>query len=723
MDTLKTAITSKTTGLQFARNWIFGLTIFVSAFLLFQVQPMIGKYILPWFGGGPSVWTAAMLFFQVLLLGGYAYAHYLSRRDLPGQGKIHLGLALVALVWIAAMALRWDTPITPDASWKPAAGEFPTWRVLAVLGVSVGLPYFLLSTTSSIVQAWFSRMHHQSSPYAFYVLSNTASLLALLSYPVLFEPNWSVKQQAIFWSLGFVLYLGLIGYCSLRARARPLAGSGADAPPAGEEPGEQAAGLDVPYQRSAPSRRTRFFWVSLAACASVMLLASTNQMSQDIAPIPFLWVLPLSLYLLSFVVAFNDHQQRFRGLYVALALVAMFLGLWNLAYGSRSSIWFQISSNALMLFVICLLCHSQLYLHRPHPRYLTSFYLMLSIGGALGGIFVSLIAPLIFRDFWEYNLGLIYCGVIVIVIAYRSRPKSLLYRLRIPVAVVSLVLAIFILVLPVMWVTRSVEMSRNFYGVVKVRRMGGSIPGFDLHHGAIVHGGQASIEPYRRLPIRYYTESSGIAQAFLNYPRRAAGEPVRIGVLGLGVGTLAAFGRAGDTIRFYEIDPDVIRFAEDTRYFTYLKDSPAKVEIIPGDGRLSIERELRESHPQEYDIFVIDAFSGDSIPMHLISAEAIELYLAHLREGGVLAFNITNGHINMEPVLALAAEHFGMPAVYLAQPDPKEELSAASTWVLFSSQAGLFDSPGFASIKRELRKTPGIRLWTDDYSNLFQVLR
>ena len=450
-------------------------------------------------------------------------------------------------------------------------------------------------------------------------------------------------------------------------------------------------------------------------------LASTNQMCQDIASIPFLWVLPLSLYLLSFVIAFNDNQKKLRGVYVLLSLGALALGLWNLANDSRMSTLFQIASNAFMLFAICLLCHSELYRHRPSPRYLTSFYLMLSIGGAAGGILVSLIAPLIFPDFWEYNLGLIYVAIIVIVIAYRSR-GSWLYHVRIPVSVLAMVLAVFILILPIAWTTRSIKEARNFYGVIKVRALDGPIEGYSLIHGAITHGNQAGPGPLHDTPTTYYTRSSGVGQAILNYPPRIGGKPIRIGVVGLGVGTIASYGRPGDAIRFYEIDPNVIAFAQDSRYFSFLSDSPAKVDITVGDARLSMERELAQNEPQGFDILVIDAFSGDSIPTHLLTEEAVQLYLAHLKPGGILAFNISNRHLDLEPVLTLAGEHFGLHGVVIGDNDPKNPLGAPSQWVLFSKDADLFKVSAFAAIGRELHTKPGIRLWTDDYSNLFQVL-
>jgi hypothetical protein len=688
------------------------LTIFLSAFLLFQIEPLISKYILPWFGGSPAVWTTAMLFFQVLLLAGYAYAHYLSRFPLRWQGQIHLAVAGIVLVWMAAMAFAWRTPITPGADWKPDGASFPVGRVLLVLSAAVGIPFFLLSTTSSLVQSWFGRMGRRASPYSFYVLSNAASLLALLSYPILFEPNWTVIQQAVFWSIGFFVYLLLLGFTATRLlKIHSDSQILETAPIVAEEASSAPPGLG-----------TKLLWIALAALPSVMLLATTNQISRDIAPIPFLWVIPLSLYLLSFVIAFHDSQKRLRSAYLLLMLAALGTGLWVLTVGSWTSITFQILANAFLLFVTCMFCHNELYLRRPHPRHLTSFYLMLSIGGAVGGIFVNLIAPLIFRDYWEYHVALILCAGFLIAGIYQAR-GSWLFRWRVYVSVISLVLAVLILILPFEWAANSVAISRNFYGVIKIRETKlNNIPGYALVHGAIMHGFQATEAGMHNRPTTYYTEQGGAGLAILNDPRRKTGKPVRIGVVGLGVGTLAAYGRPGDTLRFYEIDPDVIRVAQDPRYFTFLKDSPAKVDIVLGDARLSLERELREGGSQNYDILVVDAFSGDSIPSHLISEEAVGLYLSHLKETGVLAFHITNRHVDLVPVLALVADQYELHGALIQSLEPGG-LGSSSNWVLLAKNEKVLAAPAIAAASKPLEKKPGVRLWTDDFSNLFQVLK
>ncbi len=615
------------------------------------------------------------------------------------QGRIHLIFILLILAYLILMAFTWDTPITPGRSWKPSSSDFPVWHVVLVLGASVGLPYFLLSTTSSLAQAWFSRLRSKSSPYSFYILSNAASFIALLSYPVLVEPNWTVHQQAWFWSGAFCLYLLLIGLCAVQVNRSADSRSGKSEL---EEvsPAQVETNLQADHK---PSRRAFLLWTGLAACASVMLLATTNQMCQDIASIPFLWVLPLSLYLLSFIFAFTDRAASFRGLIAALTLVAIFLGLWSMAYGNQSSILLQIAANSLLLFFICIFCHSELYRLRPHPRFLTSFYLALSIGGAVGGVFVSLVAPNIFKDFWEYPLGLVLCAGMVILISFQSR-GTWLYRLRIPISVLALSMAVFILLIPVLWVTKSAEMHRNFYGVIKIRASEiGDVPGYDMMHGAIVHGSQATTPPDSLRPTRYFTKTSGIGLAINNNPHRLLGEPLQVGIVGLGVGTLAAYGEKGDVFRFFEIDPAVINVAQDTRFFTYLSQSQAQIDVVTGDGRLSLEKE-QESGAPLYDLIVIDAFSGNSIPTHLLSRKSIDLYLSLLKEDGMLGFHITNRHIDLEPVLAQAARSLHLSAAII-QAKAADNFGANSTWVLFTHDA----EPAQLTIPGARKARPALR--------------
>ena len=703
-------------------NWIFGLAIFVSAFLLFQVQPMISKYILPWFGGGTAVWTTSQVFFQALLLGGYAYAHALSRMQAGMQGRVHLALLAAALLWMAVMTWQWGAPILPDASWKPRGGIFPAWEVLLALLVSVGLPYFLLSTTSSLLQAWYSRLYQAESPYSFYVLSNAASLLALLSYPVVFEPNLTLREQAGGWSLGFGFLLVALAVCALWIIRLRLPDP-VNAPPARARKGKKA-----PLTDEAAGERpgwSRFLsWIGLAACGSTMSLAITNQVTQDVASVPFLWVLPLSLYLLTFIVGFNDRVAAHRGLMIVLMLAALAVGLLLLAPPAQMPLWIQILENGFVLFVVCLFCHSELYRSRPHPRYLTSFYLMLSVGGALGGMLVSLVAPLLFRGFWEFPLALLFCADLARQMA-QSDSAGRIYRFRHLVTLAALTLAVGIVLTPLKTYSDSFVVQRNFYGVMRVRQVDyDGVPAYNLVNGSIVHGLQAMDGANRGRPTSYFTQSSGAALAMVYHPARKDGQPLRIGIIGLGIGTLAYYGQPGDVIRFYEINPQVISIAHDDRYFTYLRDTRASVEIVEGDARLSLERELAEGGPQSYDVFVIDAFSSDSIPAHLLSKEALQLYLTHLNPSGVMAFHISNKYIALEPVLARLQEALGLRGAYIhARPQPGDPLSFDSFWILLARDQVLLNDPAIAAVKRDLQGRPDIRLWTDDYSNIFQTLK
>jgi hypothetical protein len=712
--------------MDFREHWTFVLTTFISSFLLFQIQPLIGQYILPWFGGGPAVWTTCMLFFQVLLLGGYTYAHWISKFELRTGGRLHSIILLCTLILIISLSFVWKTPITPGSSWKPASSHFPTWYVLRLLTVSIGLPYFLLSTTSPLVQAWFGQIYRSKSPYSFYVVSNVASLFALISYPILFEPFMSLKGQAILWSLVYVVYALTLGYCVIQVIR--LAGEGEGL---GErEKSKKKRGGTHSYRiqsarsldNERPNWKTYLLWTSLAACASVMLLATTNQMCQDVAAIPFLWVLPLSLYLISFVISFNDKQEYLRNAYISLLFVALFLAWWNLRNVRTISIFAQLAIYSFVLLVCCVFCHSELYLRRPNPRHLTSFYLMLSIGGAVGGIFVSLIAPIIFTGFWEYHLGLIFCAVMAIVILFQ-RKDFWFYRLRFPLAGVSVVLAVLLSLHPMKILSDTVEMSRNFYGVLRVRQaMMGDVLVNGLMHGSIFHGWQASRGPYHERPTTYYTENSGVGLALTNHPKRISNQPLRIGVVGLGIGTLASYGRAGDYIKFYEIDPNVVTMASDNRYFTYLSDCKAPVDIVLGDARLSLQRELEENEPQRYDILVMDAFTSDAIPVHLLTKEAFELYLSHMNSDGILAIHITNRHIDFVPVLWTLKTHFGLDGI-VVESIKDGDLSMSARWVLLTANEEFLENPAIVAAKYDFYNIPRVRLWTDDYSSLYQVLR
>jgi hypothetical protein len=692
----------------------YAFIVFLSAFLLFQIQPMIAKYILPWFGGTPAVWSTTMLFFQALLTGGYAYAYGLigkvGRRK---QGQVHLTLIAVALALLLVAALTWTSPITPGASWKPQSVAFPVIDIFKILTVSVGLPYFLLATNSPLMQAWFSRDYAGRSPYRLYALSNVGSLLALVTYPVLVEPMLALSSQGWLWSIGFAVFALLAGYSAIKTTR------GADELPAVATPA-----IDDP----SPTAVTRALWILLPACASVLLLAITSQMTQEVAVIPFLWVLPLTIYLLSFILTFdNDRWYSRRFFTYALFLIGAAFTI-VLAYGPGLELIVQIGVYSVLLFVCCMICHGELVRLKPHPRHLTTFYLMISIGGAVGGIFVSLIAPYIFKGYWELPLGLLLCAALLfgMIVSHRQNVNS--YAVKINLTLTAGAIILFGAVLFMYVKTTTVDplfATRNFYGVLRVDELNADNPelrAYRLAHGATTHGFQYIASDRRDLPTAYFTEKSGIGLTFLNDPKRPG--PMRIGILGLGIGIMAAYTKPGDTLSFYEINPDVIRLAEgENGYFSYLKDAAARVQIVPGDARISLEQELATGHPQHFDLLVLDTFNSDSIPVHLLTRQAFEIYLQHLQPDGILALHISNNYIDLRPVVYKLADEFHLGATLIQTP-AEGDRTFLSIWMLVTRDQAFLAQPAIAShASPRTVDTNRFRLWTDDYSNLFQVLR
>ncbi|HMZ07948.1 MAG TPA: fused MFS/spermidine synthase [Anaerolineales bacterium] len=675
--------------------FLFAVNIFLSAFLLFQIQPMIGKFILPWFGGTPAVWSTAMLFFQVLLTGGYAYAYWLVKQT--RQRWIHTGLLVLAVALLAVLGAVWRSPITPSADLRPADVSFPVVNIFMILSVAVGLPYFALASNGPLMQAWFSRLQPGFSYTRLYALSNVGSLLGLLAYPVLVEPNLLLQQQGWAWTIGFVLFAFVSILIVFRLRDERL--------------------VEAATKESKPSTSIYLLWLCLSGTASLFLLAVTNQITQEVAAIPFLWVLPLAIYLLTFILAFSDARWYDRRLFALLFALASLAYLWVFAVAGARNLYLQISVPCLLLFIVCMICHGELYQMRPSADWLTSFYLMVSLGGAAGGVFVNFVAPFIFRGYWEFNLGWMLAGIIMIVRLYPAWQGKLAYQTRtillaFPLGVVMILLGFNV------QSSESLLVERNFYGVIRVTEGEGNT--HIMAHGITIHGIQDLDEPQR--PNTYFTEDSGVGLLLLNHPKR--GQNMRVGVLGLGVGTLAAYGQPGDEYRLYEINDIVIRLAEgEGNYFTFMKDSSAQLEVIPGDARISLETELKNGGSQNFDVLILDAFSSDSIPIHLVTKEAFELYLQHLAPDGVIAANISNRHVDMQPVMWKLAQEFGLSMVRVdRQPSGKGEYP--SYWVLFSRDEKNLDIPEVQSHTKDLSGySTDVPLWTDDYSNLFLILK
>jgi hypothetical protein len=711
----------------------YAFCVILSAFLLFQVEPMIGKVILPWFGGTSAVWSTVLLFFQCLLTGGYAYAYWLlGRLRSRQQATVHLVLLGLSVGLLIVTAIAWPSPLTPDASWRPADNAQPILGILKVLAVAVGVPYFLLASNSTLMQAWFSREPAGRTPYRLYALSNAGSLVALLTYPILFEPGLTLRAQAYLWSGAFVVVAISAGALVLRAARRlPAASAG----PAGSGAAGEARPQIVVY----------LLWLGLAACASALLISVTNQITQEVAAVPFLWVVPLSLYLLTFILAFSGRLLYSRRIYLVAFFVVAFLAIWMMPRLPWFSMGSQIAIFCVLLFVCSMICHTELYALRPPAHRLPSFYLAVAAGGALGGIFVNLIAPHLFTTgFWELQWTVLASGALATAVLAREQwvpattrrrkrnaparePSGLLALKPGVIACVSGLVILSGLLIAVMqaFASNTLLARRSFYGVLRVSEINVEQPenrAYRLTHGRTVHGIQFEASELRDVPTTYYAETSGVGLALLNHPARPGS--LRVGGLGLGIGVIAHYGQAGDIFRFYEINSDVVRLAEgEGDYFSFVADSKAETQVIAGDARLSLERELASEGSHAFDVLVLDAFSGDAVPLHLLTREAFQVYLGHLDADGVIAVNVSNRYFDLSLPIYRLAEALGLQSAMIV--DPGDGLrSYNSIWMLLARDRSLLDLPAIADRAMTAPTLPaGLRLWTDDYSNLLQVLR
>jgi hypothetical protein len=678
-----------------ALSVLYGLTIFISAFLLFQVQPIIAKIIVPWFGGSSAIWTTCLLFFQLVLLLGYLYAYWMINwLRAKTQTIVHASLLVLAILVL---------PIIPGDSWKPSGPGWPTFRILALLTLTVGPPYFLLSATSPLLQAWYGQLREEGRPYRLFAVSNAASMLALLTYPVLVEPFLSTRHQAMIWSLGYMAFAALCATLAVgKKNVRVL--------------------TEVNDLVDPPIRTEQFFWVALSMTASTLLLAVTNHLTQNVAAIPFLWILPLSLYLLSLILCFEGRGWYVRGLFLRLLPVA--LGAMAYALPSQYSggpLFVVLPTYLAGLFVCCMVCHGELAELKPAAEYLTTFYLMISLGGALGGVFVCLFAPHVFPGFFELPIGLGCCAVLVTILLRRD-PSTIFYKRQSRGAWLALVffLGFYLAGLGVEILNNIGDvdmMVRNFYGCLTIINTRPSNPEDAtrrLGNGIIEHGRQFLAADRRREPITYYGPSSGLGLAIR---ARGAHGRLHVGVIGLGAGTIAVYGRPGDLYTFYEINPLDIQLARSQ--FSFLRDSPAKIEINPGDARLSLERQTN----QDFDVLAVDAFSGDAIPIHLLTQEAFILYFRHLKPGGIVAVHVSNRYLDLKPVVQRVAESLGKQAEFVRNQADQRNFIYKAEWMLVSNRDNLSYDTEIQKALTPLPSTPGTRLWTDDYSSVFGVLK
>lgn len=770
---------------------LLSLLSLLSAFLLFQVQPVISKFILPWFGGSPGVWTTCMLFFQVVLFAGYAYAHALTRLRPRTQFIVHSVLVFGALICL---------PIAPGDGWKPAGDEDPVGRILLLLLGTVGLPYFVLSSTSPLTQVWFTRALPEKSPWRLYALSNLGSLAALLSYPFFIEPRWDVMQQTQFWSFGFVVF----GALSIRMawRTAPVEMQALEKADAAADP--------------APRWWQRLLWVLLPAVASAILLATTNHVCQDVAVIPFMWVAPLSLYLITFIICFEHQRWYVRGLWSVLALGIIFVTL------AEKKIDFDVTPNYIAeivwcfgaMFLTCLICHGELARLKPAASRLTEFYLLMSAGGAVGGLLVSLVAPRVFVTYLEWPLGLIiafgiaalalmasllhggwrslclrllvFAGVFVslhfllkqvpdkistqwlswlpvLSQGYHSLWSDLCQALKgewhdtpelieaaydisswKTVASLGAIVGGFAALLwrikskrlhliccaPVLWISgigiwhlchwslnvdKRLERVRNFYGAVNVDEdwdNGLENTYRTLTHGGIVHGMQNLGADYRDVPVTYYGRESGIGRSLLTLTDKPE---ARVGIVGMGAGTTACYARKGQKWRFYEINPEIPRLAR--KHFTYLSDAEtrgASMQTIIGDARLMLERE----EDQQFDVMLLDAFSGDAIPVHLLTQEAFAIYRRHMKPDGIIVVHVTNSYLALAPVVEKLAADIGWKITRIMT-EEEGDLDSTDYVMVTLNEAFLKATPAEEPEDPEPKNVP---LWTDKRHDLFQIL-
>ena len=681
----------------------FIITAFLSAFLLFQVQPLMGKALLPWFGGTSLVWTTCMMFFQALLLAGYGYAHLLIVHLKPlAQWTVHLLVMLIGILF---------SSLLPDPGYQPTGAEPPALHLLTILAVHVGAPFFALSSTAPLVQAWFLGRFPKRSPYPLYAVSNVGSLFGVLSYPFLFEPLLPLSTQERLWQAGYVVYFGLFAICGglywrfAKQRALP-------------EDQEEAPPLDTDDSDS--PRHPYGLWLALSACGSALLLSTTDQISQDVAASPLFWVVPLCLFLITFILCFADESLYRRTLWLSLLPVAILFVGGQLFFGGGWPVWVQLILYASTLFIGCMVCHGELAGLKPAPGQLSRYYFIISLGGVSGGIFVALVAPFIFPDLWEYPLGWLALYSLVLSVRYKEAGFAF-FKGRARLFWVAFgagwLLAAVVFIGDVLFDHREAYVTtRTFFGRVAVFR---NRQKRCLYHGRIRHGCQWN-DPQRALDATtYYGPDTGISVAFGAYRDIEQPPSIRFGVVGLGIGTAAVFADRDDVVRFFELDSEVLRFAND--HFSYLAKAPAAIETVIGDGRLSLEAEQNRGEKQ-YDILALDAFAGDAVPLHLLTREAFELYFSRLKKDGILVANISNHHVRLESLMLGLARALNKEVVLISGQDDWTRMLYGSSWIIMTANRRVIRAireNGLNKAWPEAHSEP--LLFTDQYSNLLSL--
>lgn len=692
----------------------YAAAIFLSSSLLFLIEPIAGKRLLPLLGGSAAVWTACLVFFQCALLLGYLTAHWLVTRA---------GARVQIIVYVTLLALSVLQVVVAITASPAASATHPITSVLWLLTVLIGVPFVTLSATSPLLQSWHARSAahavtaegaegEAAHPYWLFAVSNVGSLLALLIYPWLIEPRMGLRAQTAAVAIGFAALAAICGAIAYSMRTVPVLHGVTSAPAAPEMMADQGDGAS-----------DRMLWVALAACGSLLLSAITNHISLHVAPIPLLWTMPLVVYLLTFVVAFGGDRWRPRWLSIGVAFASLgFITvlLWQGLPGgvdTDDAVYYQSIVRVIAvfcgaLFGLCWFCHSELYRRRPAPRYLTTFYACVAAGGALGAILVGVVAPLVLPGDYELAIGLWFVALLGLAVTWASGTFA-----RIAWAIASLLTLTLVAVQVKSDRISSLPPVRNFYGTLHVTEqpaVGTQAAIRRLVNGVINHGEQVMSPELQNEPTTYYGHPSGVGLALDlccdDYPRR-------VGVIGLGTGTLAAYGRPGDVFRFYDINPAVEPIAR--KYFTYLHDSRAHIEVVTGDARLSLSAEA----PQAYDVLAIDAFSGDAIPVHLMTVEALALYRRHVKPHGIIAFHVSNRFLDLAPVVELLARQAGLKTALISSDDNLSLTLFTADWVLVTNDDQFLAQQAVDGKKAPIVVPAGLRPWTDDYSSLLPVLR
>lgn len=695
----------------------YGASIVAGAVLVFQIQPVVGKLLLPYFGGGASVWTACMFFFQLMLLAGYCHAHLLTRiRRIRYQAILHWVTLAISLVFL---------PISINTQILYSTARDPGLAIVVLLLTSIGLPFLVVASTAPLMQRWSSMTNSGYEPYRLYALSNIGALLILILYPLAIEPNLSLGMQRQVWSFAYVVYVmssASVGFLVWKQFETD-----------GMNIMENTIHNGGNGKRSYKFDRL-FLIVLFSALGVVVLLAVTNQTTQNIAPIPFLWVIPLALYLLSFAICFLGKAWYDRSLWGVLFAVSVVILVLLYFFGSYFGIFWVIAAYMLVLFCVCMVCHGELFRLRPEPDSLTMYYLLIAIGGVLGGAFVSIVAPLVFSRHWEALLGVyvvyLLLGYVQLrhggreIVGARQSSNGVRSGKGIIIGGLWFAGAVALPALVVFFASAlgqfDVTNSRNFYGLLSVKDVVvDGVARRNLVDGTTIHGYQLTDGLSSRTPTSYFREGTGVGLVLKSMASKH--DQMDVGIIGLGAGTLAAYGRPTDRYRFYELNPAVVRVAD--QYFSFVKDSEAEISIVVGDARMSMEEELRQSGSRAYDVLVIDAFTSDAIPVHLLTEEALEVYWSHLNSTGVLAFHISNNYFDLSPVIANISKNYGKQAFIVRSP-AESGTGIAAEWVVVTDNMNILKDDSLSRAAHPIRFTPDQRdMWTDDYSNLLGTLK